>query len=170
MEDVIKIIQSFDEAKQAKIGRECRLQPSDEQMVQMLSEYPESRLSKLMRECAFVPKNDDCVQMLANLEPGSRNTVLARVNWEPSLSWLVEQVGKLNRSDMESIGEIISGKVRLPDAAVINSLRQVFKVDKYGCAHFEVIECWCFDNFRPLILKSVYLNFVFWSIDLSPYF
>ena len=123
VEDVIQIVQSFDAAKQARVGRECNLEPSDEQLVRILTQYPDSRLSKLMRDCAFVPRNDDCVQMLANLEPGSRNAVMTRVNWEPSLAWLVDQVEKLNRAEMERIAEIISTKVCLPEEAVINTMR-----------------------------------------------
>ena len=126
MEDAIKIIHSFDAEKQAKVGRECNLEPTDEQLVRLLTQYPDSRLSKLMRECSFVPRNDDCVQMLANLEPGCRNTILSRVTWEPNLPWLIGQVEKLNRDEMESVAEIISSRVCLPNEAVINTLRLVF--------------------------------------------
>ncbi|XP_075241755.1 uncharacterized protein LOC142336718 isoform X2 [Convolutriloba macropyga] len=125
VEDAIKIIHSFDAEKQAKVGRECNLEPTDEQLVRLLTQYPDSRLSKLMRECSFVPRNDDCVQMLANLEPGCRNTILSRVTWEPNLPWLIGQVEKLNRDEMESMAEIISSRVCLPNEAVINTLRQL---------------------------------------------
>ena len=123
VEEVIRSVQSFDAAQQAKVGRECHLEPTDEQLVRILTQCSDSHLSKLMREVAFVPRNDDCVQMLANLEPGSRNAVLTRVNWEPSLAWLVEQVDKLNRAEMERIAEIISLKVCLPQEAVTNTLK-----------------------------------------------
>ena len=78
MKEVIEIIQGMDEAQQIRIGRECFLEPTDQQLVKILTEYPVSRLSKLMREVAFVPRNDDCVNILSNMEPGSRNAVMAR--------------------------------------------------------------------------------------------
>ena len=123
VDDVIETIQTFDAAQQAKVGRECELEPTDEQLVRILTRFNDNRFSKLMRECAFVPRSDDFVHMLSNLEPGSQNTILSRVNWEAPLSWLVNQVEKLNRTEMERIVEIISTKVCMPEEAIINTLR-----------------------------------------------
>ena len=120
---MIEIIQSMNKAQQTRIGRECFLEPTDQQLVKILTEYPVSRLSKLMRDVAFVPRNDDCVNILSNMEPGSRNAVMTRVNWQPSLSWLAEQVETLNEAEMERIAEVVSVRVVLPDEAIINTFR-----------------------------------------------
>ena len=63
VDDVIETIHTLDSAQQAKVGRECELEPTDEQLVRILTRFNDNRLSKLMRECAFVPRNDDCVQV-----------------------------------------------------------------------------------------------------------